>query len=63
MATLLSAKQKMVIWSANFLLTPNTKKGGETETATLSEAIDVALTYKDDLDNARTPEEIMYKED
>lgn len=39
------------------------EEGGETETTTLSEAIDIALTYKDDLDNARTPEEIMYKED
>lgn len=39
------------------------EEGGETETATLSEAIDVALTYKDDLDSSKSPEEIMYKEE
>ena len=37
--------------------------GGETKTVTLSEAIDVALQYKDDLDNAKAPEQIMYKEE
>ena len=36
--------------------------GEETETATLSEAIDVALQYKEDLDNAKAPKQIMYKE-
>ena len=53
----------MVTWSANFPIDAEHEEGGETETATLSEAIDIALAYKDDLDNARTPEEIMYKED
>lgn len=39
------------------------EEGGETETTTLSEAIDMALVYKEDLENAKSPEEIMYKED
>ena len=38
------------------------EEGGETETTTLSEAIDVALVYKKDLEDAKSPEEIMYKE-
>lgn len=37
------------------------EEGGET--TTLSEAIGVALEYKEDLENAKSPEEIMYKED
>ena len=39
------------------------EEGEEKETTTLSEAIDVALVYKEDLEDAKSPEEIMYKED
>lgn len=39
------------------------EEGEEKEATTLSEAIDVALQYKDDLDNAKAPEQIMYKEE
>ena len=38
------------------------EKGEEKETDTLSDAIDVALAYKEDLDNSQLPEKIMYKE-
>lgn len=39
------------------------EEGEEKEATTLSEAIDVALQYQDDLDNAKAPEQIMYKEE
>lgn len=39
------------------------EEGEEKEATTLSEAIDVALQYKDDLDDAKAPEQIMYKEE
>lgn len=38
------------------------EEGEETDVTTLSEAIDVALQYREDLDNAKAPEQIMYKE-
>lgn len=38
------------------------REGEETETNDLSSAIDVALSYKDDLEIEENPEQIMYKE-
>lgn len=38
------------------------KEGEETETSDLSEAIDIALKYKGDLEEEEEPEQIMYKE-
>lgn len=48
---------------SKFPIDTENEEGGETETNTLSEAINAALTYKDDLENSKSPEEIMYKED
>lgn len=47
---------------SKFPIDAENEEGEEKEAATLSEAIDVALQYKDDLDNAKSPEQIMYKE-
>ena len=47
---------------SKFPIDTENEEGDEKETTTLSEAIDVALQYKDDLDNAKAPEQIMYKE-
>lgn len=48
---------------SKFPIDVENEEGEEKEAATLSEAIDVALQYKDDLDNAKAPEQIMYKEE
>lgn len=48
---------------SKFPIDTENEEGGETEASTLSEAIDTALAYKDDLENSKSPEEIMYKED
>lgn len=47
---------------SKFPIDMNNEEGEEKEAANLSEAIDVALQYKNDLDNAKEPEQIMYKE-
>ena len=38
------------------------KEGEEKEASDLSSAIDIALLFKDDLDNEEEPEQIMYKQ-
>ncbi len=48
---------------SKFPIDTENEEGDEKEATTLSEAIDVALQYKDDLDNAKAPEQIMYKEE
>ena len=48
---------------SKFPIDANNEDGEETDATTLSEAIDVALQYKEDLDNAKAPEQIMYKEE
>lgn len=47
---------------SKFPIDTDNEEGEENTVATFSEAIDVALQYKDDLDNAKAPEQIMYKE-
>ena len=47
---------------SKFPIDADNEDGEETDATTLSEAIDVALQYKEDLDNAKAPEQIMYKE-
>ena len=47
---------------SKFPIDAENEEGEEKTVTTLSEAIDVALQYKDDLDNAKAPEQIMYKE-
>ena len=47
---------------SKFPIDAENEEGEEKDATTLSEAIDVALQYKDDLDNAKAPEQIMYKE-
>lgn len=47
---------------SKFPIDEENEEGEEKEATALSEAIDVALQYKDDLDNAKAPEQIMYKE-
>lgn len=47
---------------SKFPIDAENEEGEEKEATTLSEAIDVALQYKDDLDEAKAPEQIMYKE-
>ena len=39
------------------------KEGEEKEASDLSSAIDIALLFKDDLDNEEEPEQIMYKQE
>ena len=46
---------------SKFPIDTENEEGEEKEVSTISEAIDVALQYKDDLDKAKAPEEIMYK--
>ena len=46
---------------SKFPIDTENEEGEEKDVSTLSEAIDVALQYKDDLDKAKAPEEIMYK--
>lgn len=46
---------------SKFPIDAENEEGEEKDVSTLSEAIDVALQYKDDLDKAKAPEEIMYK--
>lgn len=48
---------------SKFPIDAENEEGEEKTVTTLSEAIDVALQYKDDLDNAKAPEQIMYKEE
>lgn len=48
---------------SKFPIDMENEEGEEKTAANLSEAIDVALQYKDDLDNAKAPEQIMYKEE
>ena len=48
---------------SKFPIDTENEEGEEKEATTLSEAIDVALQYQDDLDNAKAPEQIMYKEE
>ena len=47
---------------SKFPIDAENEDGEEKTVTTISEAIDVALQYKDDLDNAKAPEQIMYKE-
>lgn len=47
---------------SKFPIDTENEEGEEKTVTTLSEAIDVALQYQDDLDNAKAPEQIMYKE-
>ena len=47
---------------SKFPIDTENEEGKEKTVTTLSEAIDVALQYQDDLDNAKAPEQIMYKE-
>lgn len=47
---------------SKFPIDTDNEEGEETDAANLSDAIDVALQYKEDLDNAKAPEQIMYKE-
>ena len=46
---------------SKFPIDTENDEGDEKNVTSLSEAIDVALQYKDDLDKAKSPEEIMYK--
>lgn len=46
---------------SKFPIDVENEEGEEKDVSTLSEAIDVALQYKDDLDKSKAPEEIMYK--
>ena len=48
---------------SKFPIDTENEEGEEKTVTTLSEAIDVALQYQDDLDNAKAPEQIMYKEE
>lgn len=48
---------------SKFPIDAENEEGEEKTVTTLSEAIDVALQYQDDLDNAKAPEQIMYKEE
>lgn len=48
---------------SKFPIDMENEEGEEKNAANLSEAINVALQYQDDLDNAKAPEQIMYKED
>lgn len=48
---------------SKFPIDMENEEGEEKNAANLSEAINVALQFQDDLDNAKAPEQIMYKED
>lgn len=63
MGTYLFVKSRTVIWLACSLVDIKNKEGEEKEASDLSSAIDIALLFKDDLDNEEEPEQIMYKQE